>query len=200
MPRARWLPEDDLRLTEVWKDPAALKTQIDKFPGRTELALIHRGAELKLPDRRLFANAARSVATTFARIEKLIKARPGSMEEIAVRANVSKATVRRFITANRGEMHILKYRPRAENGYRAAVWTWGPGKDAVRPKAKTPNEIALAYYRRNRRDPVFKANRAARERLRHAVKTGQFVRRDPAAIALFGAPPPKAASSEASPC
>jgi hypothetical protein len=189
MPRPRWSPEEDARLTEVWKDPAPIKTQLDKFPGRSERALADRAAALKLPDRRLFANTARGAATTFARLQKLIEARPSTTDELAVRAHVSKKTAWRFVNAHRARMHISKYRPRAANGYAAAVWAWGAGEDAKPPRAKTPNEIALKYYRRIRRDPIYKSKRQARGRIRYAIKTGRIVRRDPAALALFGTGP-----------
>ncbi|WP_137957493.1 hypothetical protein [Burkholderia sp. 4M9327F10] len=186
MPRARWLPEDDALLTEIWKDPAPIKTQLDKFPGRTEAGLGARATVLKLPDRRMFANTERGAATTFARLQQLLEAKPGTMDELAARAHVSKATVRRFIQTQRADIHILKFRPRGENGYAAAVWTWGPGEDAQRPPPKAPKDCALAYYRRMRRDPFFRAKCSARAHRRYETKKGTWVRRDPAAVALFG--------------
>lgn len=185
MPRMPWTPEDDARLTAVWNDPAPIKTQLDKFPGRTEFALAARAGALELPDRRLMANNGRA-AITFRRIQALIEADAGTIEELAARAFVSKATIRRFIEAHRADVHISTYRPRAADGYSPAVWTWGAGEDATRPPGKSPNEISLAYYRRIRRDPFFRAKCSARARRRYETKKGRWVRRDPAAVALFG--------------
>ena len=185
MPRLPWSPQDDARLTEIWKDLAPLKTHLDKFPGRSERALAERGTVLKLPDRRGVASVWRG-EVTFARIKSLLKARPSTREELAARACVSLSTVRHFTETHRADIHVLRYRPRGENGYAAAVWTWGAGEDAPRPKAKLPKEIALAYDRRIRRDPFYRSKHAARARIRYAMKIGRFVRRDPAAVALFG--------------
>jgi hypothetical protein len=185
MPRLAWTTEDDARLTEVWADPAPIKTQLDKFPGRTEPALSARARELELPDRRSMIAAAR-VAVTFEHVRLALATEPATREELASHAGVAVSTVRRFIKAHRAEVRILKYAPRGADGYAPAVWAWGAGDDAPRPKAKLPKENALAYYRRVRRDPFVKAKRAARARLKYERKTGRFPRRDAAALALFG--------------
>lgn len=186
--RKPWAEEDDALLDDIWKDAAPLKTQVGRIPNRTEYAMIARAKELGLPDRRTFAYGERAETSTYARVRSEMKAKPGTIAELAARAKVSMKTVRAFIEKHRAEMHIHKFGDRGAGGKYPAIWAWGVGKDATPPKAEEPKVIAKRYYHRKRRDPDFRERVAARGRLKYAIKTGKIVQRDPAAIALFGEP------------
>jgi transposase len=181
-----WPDEQIALLKKVWDDPAPMKTQMDLFPGRTEGALKAMGAALGLPDRRLL-NSERADKSSGERIKAAIKKRPGTYDELAARLSVSQSTVRRFITKFRAEVHIKRYRRRrGDDGYRPAVWAWGAGPDAPWPKAATPRDCSNRWYRKKSRDPEWVARIRLRQKLYYAKRTGKLVRRDPAAIALFG--------------
>ena len=181
-----WPDEQIALLKQVWANPAPLKTQLHLFPGRTDGALKAMGAALNLPDRRLL-NSQRADESSGARIKAAIQKRPGTYAELAARLSVSQATVRRFITKFRADVHIKRYRSRrGEDGYWPAVWAWGACEDAMWPERADPRDCANRWYRKKSRDPEWVARNRARQQLYYAKRTGKLVRRDPAAIALFG--------------
>jgi hypothetical protein len=188
MPRApKWSPEEDALLTKLWSEPAALKTVEHLFPLRTEAALVARGRDLKLPDRRRAIPAQRAAQGSGARIKAILESRRATTAELAVLAACSEPTVRRFISANRAEMHIARFLPAGEDGPGAAVWVWGAGRDAKRPPPKSRHELSKRYYRKLKRERFDKFDEIrAQQRIRAATKAGTLVRRDPLVAALFG--------------
>ncbi|PVX86454.1 hypothetical protein [Paraburkholderia unamae] len=188
MPRApKWSPEEDALLTKLWGEPAALKNVEHLFPLRTEAALVARGRDLKLPDRRRSMPAQRAAQGSGARIKAILESRPATAAELAALAVCSQPTVRRFITANRAEMRIARYLPNAGDGSPTAVWAWGAGRDAKRPAPKSREELSARYYRKLKRERLDKFDQLrAQQRVRAATKAGTLVRRDPLVAALFG--------------
>ncbi|WP_106351421.1 hypothetical protein [Paraburkholderia fungorum] len=180
------MPEDDALLTRLWADPMPLKAHLHLFAGRSYDSLIQRGKTLELPDRRRDMRLARSEATVGARIREQMELLPGTTLELSMRAIASKRTVQNFIERHRGDVHIVDYRPRGISGPPPAVFAWGAGEDLPRPEPQSPTVAARKYYRKRRRDPYQRELDAARQRIRYAERTGQLVKRDAAAIALFG--------------
>lgn len=183
--RQAFLPEHDALLSEIWEDPAPLKTHLHRFPGRSVDTLIHRAKAIGLPDRRAI-RLARAEATTGARIREQMELLPGTTLELAARAIVSKRTAQNFIERHRADVHIIDYRPRGISGPPPAVFAWGPGEDKTRPQPQSPTVAARKYYRKRRRDPYLRELDATRQRIRYAERTGRLAKRDAAAIALFG--------------
>jgi hypothetical protein len=180
-----WPPELVETLRGIWTDPAPLKTQLHLFPGRTIGGLKAQAQALELPDRRALGRE-RAEQSSGTRIRAAMEAKPGTLEDLAARAMTSTTTVRNFVKRHRAEVHVKRYAPRAADGFRAAIWAWGVGKDAPWPKTDDKRECANRYYRKMRRDPEWKARNAAKQRLNYAERTGKLVRRDAAAIAMFG--------------
>ncbi|WP_156965948.1 hypothetical protein [Paraburkholderia bannensis] len=189
MPRApEWSPEEDALLRKVWDEPAALKTVVHLFPLRTEAALTARGRDLELADRRRAIPAKRAAQSSGARMRAILESRSATAAELAELAVCSEPTVRRFIGANRAEMHITRYLPTCGDGAPTAVWVWGAGRDAKRPTPKSRQELSKRYYRKLKRERIDKFDEIrAQQRKRAAEKRGTFVRRDPLVAALFGA-------------
>lgn len=184
----KWTTDENARLRKVWGEPAPLKTVLDQFPLRSLAALIARGRDMKLPDRRRTMPAERTKQTSWARIRAVLQERRATIAELATLAACSQPTVRRFIKANREQMRICRYVPAGEDGKPTAVWAWGAGKDAKNPGPTPANVIAARYYRKLKRErPEMLDQLRARARIRMATKAGKFVRRDPLVAALFGA-------------
>ncbi|MDE1139567.1 hypothetical protein [Paraburkholderia tropica] len=187
MAAPKWTEEEDALLRKVWGEPAPLKTVLDQFPLRSLAALVARGRDMKLPDRRRAMPAERTKQTSWARLRAVLQSRRATIAQLAGLAICSQPTVRRFIRANRAEMRIARYLPPGEDGRPTAVWAWGAGEDARRPAPKSANEIAARYYRKLKRErPEVLDKIRARARVRHADRVGRLVRRDPAVAAMFG--------------
>lgn len=189
MPRPpKWSPEEDALLRKVWDEPAALKTVVHLFPLRTEAALIARGRDLKLADRRRALPAQRAAQGSHARIKAILETRRATTAELAMLAACSEPTVRRFIKAHRAEMRIGRFIPSGGDGSPTAVWAWGPGRDAKRPTPKSTTELSARYYSKMKRERPEKLDQIrAHQRIRAATKAGTFIRRDPLVAAFFGA-------------
>ncbi|SDR18736.1 hypothetical protein SAMN05443245_3413 [Paraburkholderia fungorum] len=185
--RQPWTPEADALLREVWAAPEALKTVLDRFPGRTEKALMTRGHELELPDRRIAMAAARAEQSTGARLKAAIALTPRTVDQMAAVAGTSTTTARRFVNRHRAEMHIKKFDVAPDDGYAAAMWIWGAGVDAKRRGAQSQPQISARYYRKLKRErPEVIDKIKAKNRIRYAEKVGKLVRRDPMTSALYG--------------
>jgi hypothetical protein len=183
-----WTPEEDALLRKAWKKAAPLKTFTDQFSGRSANALVMRGIRLGLPDRRLKIPAKRTEQTIWPRIHAALKDRRSTVDELAALARCSKCTVRRFIKANRADMHIERFLPALGTRNVTAIWVWGAGKDAERPAPMTEAEQRARYKRKLERErPDALDRQRAKARLRAAKRDGRLVRRDPLVAALFGA-------------
>ncbi|RAR51665.1 hypothetical protein C7401_13625 [Paraburkholderia unamae] len=188
MPRApKWSPEQDELLRKVWSDPAPLKTVLAQFPGRSCDSLVARGIRLGLPDRRLSIPAERTKQGVWPRIRAALEARRASIGDLAKAAGCSECTVKRFIKANRAQVHIGRYLRATGTSNVTALWVWGAGNDAKRPKPMTSQELKARYYRKLERErPEMIDQLRARARVRMATRAGRLVRRDPLVAALFG--------------
>ncbi|WP_186224587.1 hypothetical protein [Burkholderia gladioli] len=182
-----WPEEEERLLREHWANPAPIKTFAHLFPKRTIGAIERHAHDMGLPSRRALRREF-SAQTTMARIKACMQEKPGTVADLAERAIVSKHTVRRFISDFRSDIYVRRYAPRSASGYRAAVWAVGKRPDAPKPAPEPRGAAAARYYRRKAKDPVWMADMAARLRKSYARKRGTKIRRDAAAIALFGKP------------
>jgi predicted transcriptional regulator len=73
-----------------------------------------------------------------------LMAKPRTKPQLAKLIGVSRDTAGGWLNALHAEgcVHIKGYVLTRSNGYRAAVYAWGPGEDAVKPRPATSSERA----------------------------------------------------------
>jgi hypothetical protein len=181
----KWLESEDEILREIWKLRAPLKVSIARLPGRSERGVQLRAAALKLPKRR----QPRGVSETrpaFVALWAVLKKKRGTRIELAERAGLTRQTVGTFIRHFRSQIRISGWQPR-KDGPHAPIYAAGAGTDKPKPSRKPRNEICSDYWKRVKRErPDVAAARIARTAFRRQEREGKLMKRDPAAVALFG--------------
>lgn len=178
--KCKWLPPEDAALTEIWADRRPLKVTISRLPGRSVRGAEHRATELGLPHRRL-PRGVSDDRPAFVVLWAVLKAKRGTINELAARAHVSRPTVDAFIKHFRTEMHVCGWRDRS------AIYKAGAGEDAPKPAKQTSKEKCARYWKKLKRErPDLAAVRIARSSFKRLEREGKVIRRDPAVLALFG--------------
>ena len=182
----KWSPEEDAILLEIWKLSMPLKVTVARLPGRSARGLGARAKALELPARRLVKGTS-DTRPAFVALWAALRKKRGTCVELAARVHVSRQTAGFFITHFRAQMHIAGWQ-RQENGPPAPIFAAGAGKDKPRPARKPRADVCRDYWARLKRDrPDAAAARIARTTFKQYERKGKLIRRDPAAIALFGA-------------
>ncbi|HEX7906842.1 MAG TPA: hypothetical protein VF534_01950 [Paraburkholderia sp.] len=195
-----WSPEDDAILIKGREDGLTSKQIARLLHDCTEAMVKNRRAKLNLPVRVIHGSGIVMRSTT-ATIRKALERGPCTRAELRKRAGVSRQSVERFINEHRAEIHICRWGKKLANGSRPEVFKLGAGEDKPKPSPMSKSEIYKRWYEKQKRDrPDAVAARSARDRFHRREREGKVLRRDPAAVALFGAPALKADSAEASLC
>ncbi|WP_224030310.1 hypothetical protein [Paraburkholderia caribensis] len=155
-----------------------------ELPLRTESALRKRREILQLSVRRMYGTGIVIRGTTQT-IWKALKGKPCTREELAARAGVCSQSVTAFIKENRSRIHVCTWRKPA--GKYVEVFKAGAGIDAPKPPPKPRSQTYADWWQRLKRDrPDVAGHRIARDNHRRDMRSGKLVRRDPAAVAIFG--------------
>jgi hypothetical protein len=180
----RWLEEEDEILREIWTLRTPLKVSAARLPGRSVRGMQMRADTLELPRRRQ-ARGTSDTRPAFVALWKALKKR-GTRIQLAARAGVSNQTAGDFIKHFRSQMHIVDWYHPAD-GKAAPIYKAGAGEDKPKPPNKPRAEIYSDYWKRMKRErPDLAAARIARATFRRLEREGKLMRRDPAAVALFG--------------
>lgn len=181
-----WSPDDDATLTRLWLAGLPAKKIAEQLPGRSVGAIGNRRQTLALPRRSGVGLDPRNTVE-MQRIWKVLKQRPGTRAALARRANVAHTTVSKFIKLFRGQFHVCRWTGTAVNGDLAQVLRAGPGVDAPKPPRMTASERSRRWWDKCKRErPLDAVRRLARDQALRQERTGKLVRRDIAAVALFG--------------
>ncbi|RKE35275.1 hypothetical protein B0G76_1336 [Paraburkholderia sp. BL23I1N1] len=180
----RWSEDEDEILREIWTLRTPLKVSAARLPGRSVRGIQMRAETLELPRRRQ-ARGTSDTRPAFVALWSALKRR-GTRIELATRAGVSNQTAGDFIKHFRAQMHIVDwYRP--ADGPTTPIYKAGAGVDKPKPPNKPRDKIYSDYWKRMKRErPDLAAARIARTTFKRLEREGKLMRRDPAAVALFG--------------
>lgn len=180
-----WEPAEDATLARLWIAGTPIKKIVDELPGRTYSAIAKRRQKLALPLRSGPA-ADPAAHPVMQKLWRTLKKRRATRAQLQKRSNAAHSTVTKFIQLYRPQIHICGW----AGGPRGAffeILAAGPGDDAPKPAALTPSEKCHRWWEKCKRDrPLDAELRLARDRVRRRERDGKHVRRDIAAIALFG--------------
>lgn len=178
-----WTPADDVLFEQLWFAGEPLKKIADRFPGRSTHALATRRYQLQLPCR----GGPKAIAAdhpVMKRIWKALKRRPATRAQLVERAGVAMSTVVKFVHLYEGKIHVCGWDYR---GPKSEILKAGPGQDVPKPVAKSSKERCADWWQKARRErPDYAGHRVARDQVHRQERSGKLVRRDIAAIALFG--------------
>jgi len=190
MPRGKndldWATEEDVILMRLWKAGVPTKVIAEALPGRTPSAVAKRRQRLSLP-RRSGKGADPANVPEMQRIWRALRKHPATRAALAARAKVSHSTVSKFVKTFRSQLHVCGWAASGASGDLAQVLKAGPGADVPRPAPIPPAERCRRWWDRCKRErPIDAGRRVARDGVRRREREGKHLRRDIAAIALFG--------------
>lgn len=181
----RWQDWEDEILREIWTQRTPLKVSVARLPGRSVRGVQTRAAVLGLPRRRQ-ARGTSETRPAFVRLRSELHKRRGTRMQLAARAGVTNQTAGEFIRHFRAQMHVVDWYQPAD-GRAAPIFKAGAGIDRPPPPKKPRAKVYSDYWKRMKRDrPDMAAARIARATFRRQEREGKFLKRDPAAVALFG--------------
>jgi hypothetical protein len=184
-PHRKWPPEDEVRLAALWPTRTPLKVLVDEFPGRSVRGLQSKAMELGLPRRRIAKGISETRPAFVALWAELVKKR-GTRMQLAARVGVSNQTAGDFIQYFRARMRIVGWHVPAD-GQPAPIFAAGAGVDKPKPAKKARAQIYSDYWKRMKRErPEQAAARIARANFLRLERQGKLMKRDPAAVAMFG--------------
>jgi len=132
---ARWTPEDDARIADLWQSERTTKSALPEFPGRSIESIRKRAAALGLPDKRMPPSTLPEKARAY------LKTVPtATAKEVADDVRSCEQRMRDALRgmAKRGEIHVVSH----DGPHNAAVYAYGPGENAIKP-IKLKNERQL---------------------------------------------------------
>lgn len=191
-----WSPAEDALVCKMWKAGVPVKGMLKRLPLRTESAVRKRKEKLRdeagLEPRLTFGGAVPKRLTS-PRIWAVLNRRPRTRAQIERLAKVSKCSITAFIKENRADIHVCGWTAPDDHGRRAEIFAAGPGEDVARPPRQSRAEIYQRWWQRLKRErPDVAGHRVARDNHRKLMQSGKLIRRDPAAVALFGNAAPAA--------
>lgn len=115
--------------------------------------------------------------------DRILALLPATSRQLLKAMPMSSATLHKWLTRMRAarQLHVGRWRRSA--GDLVAVWTAGPGPDAVRPRRRSPAELTAAYRRRKKKEAD---ELGARRQLAAEIAALARFDRDPLMAALFG--------------
>jgi len=160
------------------------------LPLRTEAAIRKRKEKLRAEaglEPRLVFGGGKPKRLTTPRIWKVLKRRPCTRAQMERLAKACKASVTAFIKENRAEIHVCGWTAPDDRGRRSEIFAAGAGDDVPKPARQPRAEVYRRWWQRLKRErPDVAGHRVARDNHRRLMQSGKLIRRDPAAIALFG--------------
>ncbi|TAM50212.1 MAG: hypothetical protein EPN57_20545 [Paraburkholderia sp.] len=162
------------------------KKIVEQLPGRTYASIAKRRGKLNLP-KRSGAGVSPMERPEMQQLWKALKKHKATRAQLAKRADVVPATVSKFVKLFRSQFHVCGWVKADPNGDYAEVLKAGPGKDAPKPAPASASERCHQWWERCKRErPLDAGRRLARDAVRRREREGKLVRRDAAAVALFG--------------
>lgn len=181
-----WSPEEDATLRRLWLAFVPTKKIVEQLPGRTYASIAKRRGKLNLP-RRSGAGVGPMDRPEMQKLWNALKKRKATRAQLAKRAAVGPATVSKFVKLFRSQFHVCGWAKADPNGDYAEVLRVGPGQDVPRPTPASASERCHRWWERCKRErPLDAGRRLAKDAVRRREREGKLVRRDPAAVALFG--------------
>lgn len=178
-----WTDAEKAILRREWKNGKAVRLWMDLLPNRSERAIVGMGLDLGLGARGNTHQSGNSV--TWRTMQRVLASGEAlSPLELAERTGMSRSAIYGEIRIHYpADIHVGGYGPRVnDSGFRPKLWKLGAGKDAPRPKAMTGAERARKRWKMLKAErPDYLAARSARNKIKHAEKTGKLIRRDIAA-------------------
>ncbi|VVE07137.1 hypothetical protein [Pandoraea terrigena] len=177
-----WPPAEDKILCAIYASHETIASQLHLLPGHDLQSCKNRARVLELK------KAVRVVETS----KPVIVAAMAyygvrSAPDLAKLTKTHIVTVRRIINdmVKADEAHIDGYAPATLNGMPTRLFKLGPGRNAPKPRTKTPSERVKAWEKRQ--DPEELRVRRTRYATRRKAKLGRLIPpRDPLTAALFG--------------
>lgn len=184
-----WTEEEKEVLRQRWADVGSIKRAICPYlPNRSAGAIASYAKHLKLPKRPEYPKERYSPA--WETIKRYLQRCPNqSAEQISETLGMSASTVMKHLRAKHrgGEIHISDWSRSAAVGPFGPHYTYGAGRNRMKPRPITPAQACARYRESIRKDPERQAIRNAKDRLRYAQRVGNLVKRDPLVAALYGA-------------
>lgn len=115
--------------------------------------------------------------------DRILARLPATSRQLLKAMPMSTSALHKWLTRLRaaGQLHIGRWRRSV--GDLVAVWTAGPGPDAVRPRRRSPAELTAAYRRRKKKEAD---ELGARRQAAAEIAALARFDRDPLMAALFG--------------
>lgn len=183
-----WTDEEKAALSEHWGDVGSVKRVLcPLLPNRSADAIVRYGRFLGLPKRPTYPKER--FAPAWEAIRRYLQANPGrSAEQIGAALKMSVSTISKHLRAKHrvDEIHISEWGRIGVVGPYAPHYTYGQGRNRMKPRPITHAQACSRYRETVRNDPERLAVRNAKDRLRYAERTGNLVKRDPLVAALFG--------------
>lgn len=177
-----WTGAEDKVLRAMFASHESIAAQLHLLPGHNLQSCKNRARALGLK------KAVRVMETSKSTIVAAM-AYYGvrSAPDIAKLSKTHIVTVRKIINdmVKAGEAHIDGYAPATLNGMPTRLFKLGAGRNAPKPRTKTPSERVKAWEKRQ--DPEELRVRRTRYATRRKAKLGRLIPpRDPLTAALFG--------------
>lgn len=183
-----WTDEEEELLRQRWSDVGSIKRAICPYlPNRSAGAIASHAKQMKLPKRPAYPKER--YAPAWESIRRHLQRCPNqSAEQIGEALGMSVSTVAKHLRAKHrsGEIHITDWSRTAVVGPFGAHYTYGTGRNRMKPRPITAAQACARYRESVRKDPERQALRNAKDRLRYAERAGNLVKRDPLVAALFG--------------
>ncbi|VVE31366.1 bacteriophage protein [Pandoraea eparura] len=183
-----WTTEERETLCQHWGDAGPVKRVLcPLLPKRSADAIVRYARFLGLPKRPAYPKER--FAPAWEAIRTYMEAHPNkSAEQISNALAMSMSTVAKHLRAKHrvDEIHVSDWGRVGIVGPYAPHYTYGHGRNRMKPRPITAAQACARYRDTVRKDPERLAIRNAKDRLRYAERTGNLVKRDPLVAALFG--------------
>jgi hypothetical protein len=149
-----WTPEEKARLVDVWNEPCSLKALAAQyFPGRSPEGLKAMGKRLELPSnrkKRLQYRLAPAPGEILVRKALEHNSSLTCYEIEIIIGSVTIQTIQEYVKRwfEAGELHIVDWRRRSNDGHWSAAYKLGKGVNVPRPAPKPAAKVSRERYAR----------------------------------------------------
>lgn len=177
-----WTPAENKILRAIFASHETIASQLHLLPGHDLQSCKNRARALGLKKAVRVVETSKPVI-----IAAMAYCGVRSAPDLAKLTKTHIVTVRKIINdmVKAGEAHIDGYAPATLNGMPTRLYKLGPGRNAPKPRTKTPSKRVKAWEKRQ--DPEELRVRRTRYATRRKAKLGRLIPpRDPLTAALFG--------------
>ncbi|MDE4918323.1 hypothetical protein ACUXAV_000363 [Cupriavidus metallidurans] len=178
----KWTPEEDALLRELWASDVKMDVIASHFPNRQHFTVYeHARRVLGLPQRRI--PQPFDDVLSWRLISAQLQKAPATAKALADATGLKHSTVAGLLKNRHGRLVFISgYVRHTTRCLPVRVWALGNGRDAHKPRALTATERKRRYMKKLRKKEPERIDAwAAKVRVRKQMKSGELVRRDPAA-------------------